>query len=123
MRSAGRGRIINIASIAGMRPSGSSIAYSASKAAVIQVSRCLAKTLGPEIRVNVISPGFIDRTRWNAGRVGVNLEELRQRSAAGVPLKRGGLPSDVAEVALYLATGADFMTGAVLKVDGGRELM
>jgi 3-oxoacyl-[acyl-carrier protein] reductase len=123
MRQAGQGRIINLASVAGMRPWGSSIAYSASKAALIQVSRCLAKTLGPEIRVNVVSPGAVAETRWNSQRVGIDLVALNKRSADGVPLKRVGLPSDVAELVLYLATGADFMTGAVLTLDGGRELV
>jgi 3-oxoacyl-[acyl-carrier protein] reductase len=123
MRRAGHGRIITLASVAGMRPWGSSIAYATSKAATIQLSRCLAKTLGPEIRVNVISPGAIAETRWNARRVGVDMAELHRRSADAVPLKRVGLPADVAELALYLATGADYMTGAVLTLDGGRELV
>jgi 3-oxoacyl-[acyl-carrier protein] reductase len=123
MRDLGHGRIISLASVAGMRPFGSSIAYATSKAATIQLCRCLAKTLGPEIRVNVISPGSIVDTRWNAGRAGVDLAALNQRSAESVPLKRAGLSADVAELALYLATEADFMTGAVLPLDGGRELV
>ena len=123
MKAAGHGRIINLASVAGMRPWGSSIAYATSKAALIHMSRCLAKTLGPEIRVNVVSPGAVEQTRWNASRVGVDLAALSQRNAESVPLKRNGLPADVAELVLYLATGADFMTGAVLTLDGGRELV
>jgi 3-oxoacyl-[acyl-carrier protein] reductase len=120
MKRQGHGRIINIASVSGIRPDGSSIAYCASKAAEIQVSQCLAKTLGPEIRVNVIAPGFIDDTRWNVGVA--NLPELRQAAAQRTPLKRVGLPTDVAEIALFLATGAEYMTGAVLVVDGARQL-
>ena len=120
MRRQGHGRIINLASVAGIRPQGSSIAYCASKAAVIQVTRCLARTLGPEIRVNAIAPGFIDETRWNEGRP--NLDAMRQQVAGSIPLKRVGLPDDIAEAALYLATGADYMTGAVIVIDGGREL-
>ena len=121
MRRQGQGRIINIASVAGIRPSGSSIAYCTSKAAVIHLSKCLAKTLGPEIRVNVIAPGFIDETRWNEGVP--NLQSLREAAAEGSTLKRAGLPADVADAALYLATGADFMTGGVIVVDGGRQLI
>jgi 3-oxoacyl-[acyl-carrier protein] reductase len=120
MKRNGHGRIINIASTSGLRPDGSSIAYCASKAAAIQVSQCLAKTLGPEIRVNVIAPGFIDDTRWNVGVA--NLASLREAAAQRTPMKRVGLPADVAEVALFLATGADYMTGAVLVVDGARQL-
>lgn len=121
MRRQGQGRIINIASTAGLRPAGSSIAYCASKAAVIQVTHCLAKTLGPEIRVNAIAPGFIDETRWNVDVP--NLDTLRQNAAQEVPLRRVGLPTDVAEVALFLASGADFMTGSVIVVDGGRRVV
>jgi 3-oxoacyl-[acyl-carrier protein] reductase len=120
MRRQGHGRIINLASVAGLRPTGSSIAYCASKAALIQVSQCLARTLGPEIRVNVIAPGSVDETRWNEGLP--NPEGRRQASAQAVPLKRVGLPADIAEMALFLATGGDFMTGAVVVVDGGRQL-
>jgi 3-oxoacyl-[acyl-carrier protein] reductase len=122
MRRQGEGRIINIASVAGLRPTGSSIAYCASKAAMIHVSQCLAKTLGPEIRVNTIAPGMIDETRWNADVGADALAAMRTSTAQTTPLKRVGLPGDVAEAAVYLATGADYMTGAVLVVDGGRQL-
>ncbi len=120
MRRQGRGHIINIASVAGIQPQGSSIAYSTSKAAVIHLSKCLARTLGPEIRVNVIAPGFIADTRWNVGRP--NLDQVMQRMEQGVPLKRVGKAEDVADAALFLATRGDFMTGEVMVVDGGRAL-
>ncbi|HMR31082.1 MAG TPA: glucose 1-dehydrogenase [Geminicoccaceae bacterium] len=120
MRKRGGGRIINIASVAGIRPSGSSIAYCASKAAMIHAGACLAKALAPDIRVNTIAPGFIDETRWNVDVEG--LDKLRANAAAATPLQRVGLPSDITETALFLAAGADFMTGAVLVVDGGRQL-
>ncbi len=118
MRRQGQGRIINLASVAGIGPQGSSIAYCASKAAVIHLSKCLARTLGPEIRVNCIAPGFIADTRWNVGRP--NLERTQDQAIQTAPLKRVGTAEDVAEVALFLATRADFMTGDVLVVDGGR---
>ncbi|HUX85530.1 MAG TPA: glucose 1-dehydrogenase [Chloroflexota bacterium] len=120
MRRQGEGRIINIASVSGLRPTGSSIAYAASKAAVIQASRCLAKALAPEIRVSVIAPGAIAETRWNAGRP--TTPAAQQSAANAIPLKRLGRPSDIAEVALFLATGGDYLTGEVIVVDGGREL-
>lgn len=120
MRSQGHGRIINLGSIAGIRPGGSSIAYCASKAALIHMSECLAKTLGPEIRVNVVAPGFIEGTRWNAGREGV--EATRQGAIQAAALKRAGNPEDIADMVLFLATRGDFVTGATILVDGGRAL-
>jgi len=118
MRRQGHGRIINISSVAGLQAQGSSMAYCASKAAVVHLSKCLARTLGPEIRVNVIAPGFIADTRWNEGRPDLEATTEKQRQAAA--LKRVGTSEDIVDAALYLATGADFMTGAVLVVDGGR---
>lgn len=121
MRRQGAGRIINLASVAGIRPQGSSIAYCASKAAVIHLSQCLAATLGPQIRVNVIAPGFIAETRWNVGRP--NLEATVAKAVQAARLQRVGTPADIAEAALFLATRGDFVTGDVMVVDGGRILM
>jgi ketoreductase RED2 len=84
------------------------------------MSKCLARTLGPEIRVNVIAPGFIVETRWNEGRP--NLEATAEKAAQAAPLKRVGKPEDIADAALFLATRGDFMTGDVMIVDGGRAL-
>jgi 3-oxoacyl-[acyl-carrier protein] reductase len=120
MRKQGHGRIINIASVAGLSTQGSSIAYGTSKAAVIHLSKCLARTLAPEIQVNVIAPGFIGETRWNVGRP--NLSGTIQKAIQAAPLKRAGRPEDIADAALYLATRGDFMTGDVMVVDGGRVL-
>ena len=118
MKQQGHGRIINLASVAGLWPQGSSIAYCCSKAAVVQLSKCLAKTLGPEIQVNAIAPGFIAETRWNVGRP--NLDATLARAAQSAPLKRAGTAEDIADAALFLATRGDFMTGDVMVVDGGR---
>ena len=120
MQRLGEGRIINISSQAGIRAAGSSIAYCVSKAALIQLSNTLAVALGPEIRVNCVAPGFIDDTRWNAGRD--DLDQTREKVAASAPLGRVGYPDDIAEAALYFASGANYSTGAVLTVDGGRTL-
>ena len=122
MKRQGEGRIINLGSVAGQRPFGSSIAYSASKAALMHLSRCMAKTLGPEIRINCVVPGQIVDTRWNEGRPGYDPEAAAKSGAQAVPLKRVGVSEDVAEVVLFLATGADFLTGVEINVDGGREL-
>ena len=120
MKRQGEGRIINVSSQSGINAAGSSIAYSVSKAAVIHLTKVLAVALAPEVRVNCVAPGFIDDTRWNAGRAG--LEELRERNLRSTPLARLGLARDVAQSILYLATAGDYSTGAVLTVDGGRTL-
>ena len=116
MRRAGRGSIVNVASIAGLKPVGSSIAYCASKAALLSLTQTLATALGPEIRVNAVAPGFIE-TRWHAGN-----EMNAQRSLERTPLQRNGSPEDVAEVVVFLATSAGFVTGEIVVVDGGRFL-
>ncbi len=120
MRRQGGGRIINIASVSGLTPQGSSIAYATSKAAVIHLSKCLARTLAPEIRLNVIVPGFIGDTRWNTGRP--NFEGIVQKMADTTPLKRTGKAEDIADAALFLATRGDFIAGDLMVVDGGRAL-
>jgi 3-oxoacyl-[acyl-carrier protein] reductase len=116
MRRAGGGSIVNIGSIAGLRPVGSSVAYCASKAAVHSLTQTLAIALGPEIRVNAIAPGFIE-TRWHAGRE-MNADAARERT----PLRRNGTAEDVADVALFFATAGTFVTGEIVVVDGGRFL-
>ena len=116
MKRGGEGSIVNVASIAGLRPVGSSIAYCASKAGVISLTQTLAKALAPEIRVNAIAPGYIE-TRWHAGR-----EMQAQVTAQSTPMGRNGTPEDVAEVALFFATSARWVTGEVVIVDGGRFL-
>ena len=110
------GSIINITSVAGVRATGSSIPYAASKAALNHLTHLLAKALGPEVRVNAIAPGLVD-TPWTADWEAVR--EIWQKSA---PLRRSGQPDDVAESALALAT-ARFVTGEVIVVDGGHNLV
>ncbi len=108
-----KGCIINITSVGGMTGMGSSIAYSASKAAAISVNKSLARVMAPEVRVNGIAPGII-MTRWVEGR-----EEHVKRYADGTPLKRLGQPEDVSEVAYSLIANMNFMTGQNIVVDGG----
>jgi len=115
MLASGGGCIVNIASVAGLAPVGSSLAYNASKAAVISLTQGLAKTLAPRIRVNAVAPGFID-TRWHAGGQ-MNREAIINRTL----LKRAGTPEDVAAVVLALVT-ASYVTGQVVTVDGGQLL-
>lgn len=120
MRRAGGGSIVNIASISGMRPAGSSIPYAVSKAAMIHLSNCLAKTLGPEIRVNTVAPGFIAETRWFSARD--DYAARRAQASAGNVLGRVAVPDDIVEAVLFFAASAHFVTGALVTVDGGATI-
>jgi len=118
----GQGVILFLSSVSGMLPRGSSIPYSVSKAAVIHVAKILAQTLAPKIRVNCISPGVIQNTRWNAGNPNFN-PETYQAGADAIPLSRLGEPEDIAEAAVYLASdAASYITGINLPVEGGANI-
>lgn len=108
-----KGCIVNITSIAGLTGLGSSIAYCASKAAEISVTKSLARVLAPEVRVNSVAPGVV-MTRWVTGK-----EDHITRMAEGTPLQRVCTPEDVAEVAYSLIAQAGFVTGQTWVVDGG----
>ncbi len=115
MKANGAGQIVNTASIAGLIGRGSSMAYAASKAAVISLTKSLAIVLAPEIRVNAILPGVVD-TRWMVG-----MESFMEANVQATPLKKGAQPEDVAEVVMAVVR-SDMMTGQNLVVDGGRTL-
>jgi ketoreductase RED2 len=110
-----KGCIVNVSSVAGVRPTGSSIPYAASKAAVNHMTALLAKVVGPDVRVNAVAPGMID-TPWTA-----SWETIRARVSDLAPLKRTGTPSDVADVIVALAS-TPYVTGQVVCVDGGLSL-
>jgi 3-oxoacyl-[acyl-carrier protein] reductase len=118
MKARGDGAIVNIASIAGIRAIGSSIAYCASKAGLINLTIALARVLAPEVRVNCVAPGFID-TRWLREGLGQVFEPAKQATAQQTPLGRVSTPRDIAQVVLSLIEGADFVTGQTIVVDGG----
>jgi 3-oxoacyl-[acyl-carrier protein] reductase len=119
MKQQGGGCIVNISSVAGITGAGSSIAYCASKAAVINLTMAFARTFAPEVRVNCVAPGFID-TRWHSARPEVaDYDALKERVAQGTPLARVCAAGDIAQVVLSLIEGADFVTGQTLVVDGG----
>lgn len=111
---AARGAVVNTASTAAFGLPGSSMAYAASKAGLVSLTRNLARALAPEVRVNAVAPGFI-RTPWTA-RFGADWEALSVNMNC---LKRPGEPEDVAEAMLFLCAGAGFITGQTLIVDGG----
>lgn len=115
LRASGRGQVVNVSSLAGERPLGSSIPYACSKAAVSHMTRLLANTLGPDIRVNAVAPGLVD-TPWTA-----DWTVVREFVKATAPLQRAATPEDVAEVILGLARST-YVTGEVVLVDGGLAL-
>ena len=114
MQKSGAGRIVNIASIAGLRPSGSSIAYASSKAALIHLTRCLAVALAPSITVNCVAPGLIEGTRMAQRLPRAVVDNAR----ASVVLGRTSSMEDIAEQVVTFCR-ADSVTGQVLVVDGG----
>jgi 3-oxoacyl-[acyl-carrier protein] reductase len=118
MRRAGSGAIVNVASVAGIRAIGSSIAYAASKAGLINMTIALARVLAPEIRVNCVAPGFID-TRWLREGLGAGYEGAKEFYSAQTPLGRVATPKDIAQVIVSLIADSDFVTGQTITVDGG----
>ncbi len=121
MRAAGGGAVVNVASLAGLRASGSSIPYAASKAALLNMTVALARTLAPEIRVNAVAPGFIEG-RWLQGGLGERYEGSLAAVATRTPLGRVARPEDVAQAILALVESADFVTGQTIAVDGGNHI-
>lgn len=109
-------RVINIGSIDGLKvPMLETYAYSASKAAVHQLTRHLAKQLAPMVTVNAIAPGPFESKMMHA-----TLEAFGDAIAASAPMKRIGRPSDMAGAAIFLASpAASYITGVILPVDGG----
>jgi NAD(P)-dependent dehydrogenase (short-subunit alcohol dehydrogenase family) len=121
MEKQGGGKIINIASVAGVQPSPGMGVYSVSKAGVIMLTRVLALELGhANIQVNAIAPGVI-KTRFS--QVLWQTPQIAEPMLGSLPLGRFGEPEDVASLALYLASPAsDYVTGAVFLVDGGMSV-
>jgi 3-oxoacyl-[acyl-carrier protein] reductase len=111
---ASRGAIVNTASVAGLGLRGSSIAYAASKAGLINLTRSLARALAPEVRVNAVAPGLVETPLTEAWP-----EERKRGSVARTLLARMAQPEDIAEAMLYLAAGAAYMTGQTIVLDGG----
>ena len=115
LRAAG-GSIVNVASVAGLTVSGSSIPYAVSKAGLVHLTKLLAAALAPEIRVNAIAPGYIDTPLTHGW------DTLRDSVLERAPLARLGTPDDAAACAFALLD-SPYTTGAVLTVDGGLHLM
>ncbi len=111
----GVGKIVNLCDISAERPWASHLAYCASKAALVAVTKALAKALAPTVLVNGVSPGIAEFPDSYS-------QELREKLIAKVPLRRAGTPKDVARVVRFLVESGDYVTGQVVCVDGGRSL-
>jgi pteridine reductase len=116
---AGGGAVVAMSDIHVLgRPRKDFTAYSMSKAALTQMVECLARDLAPKVRVNAVAPGVVafPEAGYESG------EAMQQAYLARVPLARSGTPEDAAKAVAYLALDAGYVTGAVLRVDGGRWL-
>ena len=114
-RRGGSGCVVNVTSHAGIRPRGASIPYAASKAALNHVTRLLAVSLAPDIRVNAVAPGLVDTpltAEWTAAQ-----QIWRERA----PMRRAASPGDIAQ-AVALLVASDYLTGEILLSDGGLNL-
>ncbi len=115
MKAAVGGTIINIGDWAAERPYTGYLPYCISKAGVVAMTKGLAKALAPEVRVNCINPGPV--------MLPEDLSEAEKEEVMRkIPLQRTGSPADIANAVVFLCEGTDFMTGAVITVDGGRAV-
>ena len=111
--------IVNLASIAGLRPGPQPFPYAASKAAVANLTKTLAGRLGPEgIRVNAVAPGWMSG-EWMQDQLGENYDRLMERRARLTPLRRCVTPDEVAQTIVSLITSNPFVTGEIVVIDGG----
>ncbi len=111
---AAKGAVVSTASVAGFTSMGSSIAYGASKAGLINLTLNLARALAPEVRVNAVAPGAVD-SPWSEAWS----SERKTQAAERALLKRRCTPEDIAEVIVFLLGGARMVTAQTLVVDGG----
>jgi 3-oxoacyl-[acyl-carrier protein] reductase len=115
MKAQGRGRVVNISSVAGLQPTGSSIAYAVAKAGLIHLTRCMAVAMAPETLVNCVAPGFLEGTRATA-----NLRpEQRERAMSSSVLKKTADKDDCADMVVTMCR-TETMTGQTIVIDAGR---
>jgi 3-oxoacyl-[acyl-carrier protein] reductase len=115
MKAQGRGRIINISSVSGIGPTGSSIAYAVSKAGLIHLTKCMAVALAPETLVNCVAPGLLEGTRATANL----LPDVVKRNAASSLLKKAADKDDCADMVVTMCR-TETMTGQTIVIDSGR---
>jgi len=117
------GAVVNTSSIAGVTGIGSSIAYAASKGAMVTMTLSLARALAPKIRVNAVCPGFIDTPWFGKGLGEAGADRVRANAAANSPLKVASSPDDIAASTIFLGSRASrHVTGETLMVDAGTHL-
>jgi 3-oxoacyl-[acyl-carrier protein] reductase len=115
--------VVNIASVAGINGGGSSVAYAASKGALITMTQSLGRALAPLIRVNAVCPGYIDTPWFSKGRGQETADKLRESVRGSTPLKVASKPEDIAQLVSFLASPASaHMTGEAVRMDGGSYL-
>ncbi len=110
--------IVNTASIVGLRPGPQPLAYAASKASVVALTKMLAGALGPDIRVNAVAPGWMEGD-WMQRMLGENYDRLMERRAKATPLGRCVTADDVAETMMSLIASNRFVNGEIVVIDGG----
>jgi 3-oxoacyl-[acyl-carrier protein] reductase len=115
MKAQGQGRVVNISSVAGLTPTGSSIAYAVAKAGLIHLTRCMAVAMAPETLVNCVAPGLLEGTRATAN---LRAEQVTS-SAAGALLKRAADKDDCADMVVTMCK-TETMTGQTIVIDAGR---
>jgi 3-oxoacyl-[acyl-carrier protein] reductase len=116
--------VVNVSSVAALNATGSSIAYTASKAALNSMTLALARALAPFIRVNAVCPGYMDTPWWTRGVGQEAADNLRQLVKSAVPLRVASRPEDIAEVVTFLPGPASrHMTGAIVPADAGVLLL
>src|SRR5690606_26670346 len=111
MTAQGKGVVVNVASTAGLNGIGSSIAYCASKAALLNMTNSLARVLGPEIRINAVCPGFIQAEWLRQGLGETAYDKIKAATETAAPLKATTTPEDIAEAIAMLIQGPALMTG------------
>ena len=115
MKRQGQGRIVNISSVAGIGPQGSSIAYAVSKAGLIHLTKCMSVALAPDILVNCVAPGLLEGTRATANLPAAQIE----RANSGSLLKKAADKDDVADQVVTMCR-TNTMTGQTVVIDSGR---
>jgi ketoreductase RED2 len=115
MKAQGQGRIVNISSVAGLSPTGSSIAYAVAKAGLIHLTRCMAVAMAPETLVNCVAPGLLEGTRATEN---LRAEQV-ERASSGALLKKAADKDDCADMVVTMCR-TDTMTGQTTVIDAGR---
>ena len=123
MQERGTGAVVNVSSVAGTQSIGSSLAYIGSKAALNSITIALARTLGPEIKINAVCPGYIE-SGWHRRGIGEKAtDRMVEAMKKNTPLQAISSPKDIADTIVWLLEGAPNITGELFTVDAGMGLL